>query len=151
MPPDNIRKRVWQCIEKEKKRFLRKVQVVSLFFLQNYAFLSVSQSCSVCSESCYVYFSKCSVCYSSPSFYSSSCSVYFDCRSACSICTYLVLHILTTILPVPSVLHLVSHILTVILFVPYLVMCALAVILSVPYVNNLSFIFCLSSILFRVL
>ena len=62
----------------------------------------------------------------------------------------LVPHILTTVLPVPFVLHPVLHILTVILFVPYLVMCALVAILSVPYVNNLSCIFCLFRTLFRV-
>ena len=137
-------------IQRKKKRIFRKMQVVSL--LSSELCLSIcSQSCSVCSASCFVYFGKCSVCSSSLSFCSSSCSVYCDCRSAYSICPYLVLHILTTVLPVPSVLHLVSHILTVILCVPYLVMCALAAILSVPYVNNLSCTFCLFRILFRVL
>ena len=126
--------------------FLRKMQVVNL--LPSELCLSIcTQSCFVCSASCFVYFSKCSVCSSSFSVYLSSCSVYFDCRPACSICPYLFLHILTT-LPVPSALHLVSHILTVILLVPYLVMCALAAILSVPYVNNLSCTFCLLSVLF---
>ena len=123
------------------------MQVVNL--LSSELCLSIClQSYFVCSASCFVYFSKCSICSSSFSVYLSSCSVYFDCRSACSICPYLVLHILTTVLPVPSALHRVSHILTVILLVPYLVMCALAAILSVSYVINLSCTFCLLSVLF---
>ena len=75
----------------------------------------------------------------------------FGCHSAYSIHPHLVFHILTTVLSVLSVLHLVLHILTFILFVQYLVMYAMANILSVPDINNLSCIFCLLGTLCSVL